>query len=104
MNDALDMIRQAMAENAAHKAALAAIAAGIEEGDTGACRRILRGAEVDDAICCLSTSETIAVALAFGRMDLLPSDYDNFRDAWQRLDTRQRQLVDTVARAPWQQN
>ena len=45
----------------------------------------------------------VAVALAFGRLDLLPNDYDNFRDAWQRLDARQRQLVDTVARAPWPQ-
>lgn len=104
MNDALDMIRQAMTEKAAHKAALAAIIAGSEGGDTGACRRILGGTAVDDAICCLATSETITVALAFSRLDLLPSDYDNFREAWQRLDTRQRRLVDTIARAPWRPN
>jgi hypothetical protein len=101
MNDALDMLRRAKTDGAAHRDALAKIINGTESGDTGACRRILKGAEVDDAIGPLSTSETIAVALAFGRLDLLPGDYDNFRDAWQRLDTRQRRLVDTVARAPW---
>ncbi|WP_370286619.1 hypothetical protein [Pseudooceanicola nanhaiensis] len=101
MNDALDMLRRAKAEKAAHEAALAEITSGSGGGDAGACRRILKGAEVDNVIGPLSTSETIAVALAFGRLDLLPGDYDNFRDAWQRLDTRQRRLVDTVARAPW---
>ncbi len=101
MNDALEMLRRAMTEKAAHEAALAEITSGTGGGDTGACRRILKGAEVDDAIGPLSTSETIAVALAFGRLDLLPGDYADFRYAWQRLDTRQRRLVDTVARAPW---
>ena len=104
MNDAHDMIRQALTEKAAHEAALAEITSGTGGGDTGACRRILNGAEVDEEIGPLSTSETIAVVLAFGRLDLLPGDYDSFRDAWQRLDTRQRRLVDTVARAPWRQD
>jgi hypothetical protein len=103
MNDTLDMHPHAMTAKAQHRAALTEIISGTEGGDTGACRSVLRGAKVDDAICCLSTSETIAVALAFGRLDLLPDDYDDFRSAWQRLDLRQRRLVDTVARAPWRQ-
>lgn len=104
MNDALDMLRRAKAEKAAHEAALAEVTYGTAGGDTGACRRILNGAEVDEEIGPLSSSETITVALAFGRLDLLPSDYADFRDAWQRLDTRQRRLVDTVARAPWRRD
>lgn len=103
MNEALNLLWQAKAEKAAHQAALAEITSGTDSGDIGACRRILNGAEVDDEISGLSTSETIAVALAFGRLDLLPGAHSNFRDAWQRLDTRQRRLVDTVARAPWRQ-
>ena len=101
MDDARDMLRRSMTEQAAHKAALAEITNSTGGGDTGACRRILKGADVDEEIGPLSTSETIVVALAFSRLDLLPGDYDNLRDAWQRLDSRQRRLVDTVARAPW---
>ncbi|SDG52281.1 hypothetical protein [Alloyangia pacifica] len=56
---------------------------------------------MDEEIGPLSTSEIIAVALAFGRLDMLLEDHADFRAAWHRLDTRQRRLVDTVARAPW---
>lgn len=101
MNDPLDSIRRALAEQREHKTALAALMASTAYGDTGACRAILNGADVADEIGGLSTSEVITVALAFGRLDLLPEDYGNFRYAWQRLDMRQRKLVDTVARAPW---
>jgi hypothetical protein len=71
-------------------------------GDANACRAILFGDQpVKKVIGPLSTSEAIVVALAFGRMDLLPRAYRNFRDAWRRLDARQRHLVDIVARLPW---
>lgn len=70
--------------------------------DAAACRRVLANQEsVEDAIGCLSTSETIAVALAFGRADLLPAPYTDFRLAWRRLDRRQRSLVDHAAMAEW---
>lgn len=70
--------------------------------DAAACRRVLANQEsVDDAIGCLSTSEAIAVALAFGRADLLPAPYTDFRSAWRRLDRRQRYLVDHAALARW---
>lgn len=70
--------------------------------DAEACRMVLTNqATIDDAIAPLSTSETIAVALAFGRADLLPSDYGDFRSAWRRLDKRQRILVDLAAKARW---
>jgi hypothetical protein len=70
--------------------------------DAIACREVLlAGRPVKTVIGSLSTSEAIAVALAFGRTDLLPRSYRNFRDAWRRLDSRQRRLVDLVARLPW---
>jgi hypothetical protein len=70
--------------------------------DAIACRAVLlAGRPVKTVIGPLSTSEAIAVALAFGRTDLLPRSYRNFRDAWRRLDSRQRRLVDLVARLPW---
>ncbi|WP_282027124.1 hypothetical protein [Limimaricola cinnabarinus] len=70
--------------------------------DAEACRIVLANqATVDAAIAALSTSETIAVALAFGRADLLPGDYRDFRSAWRRLDRRQRTLVDLAAKARW---
>ncbi len=51
-------------------------------GDASACRAVIkRGRPVEDAIRCLSTSEKIAVALSFGRMDLLPDGYQEFRYA-----------------------
>lgn len=70
--------------------------------DAEACRIVLTNqATVDDAITTLSTSETIVMALAFGRADLLPSDFRDFRAAWRRLDGRQRTLVDCAAKARW---
>lgn len=70
--------------------------------DAEACRAILtNAATLEEATATLSTSELIAVALAFGRVDLLPSDYGEFRSAWRRLNRRQRNLVDEAARAPW---
>tara|TARA_Y100001951_G_scaffold95748_3_gene93582 strand:+ start:1420 stop:1809 length:390 start_codon:yes stop_codon:yes gene_type:complete len=70
--------------------------------DAEACRIVLTNqATINDAIATLSASETIAVALAFGRADLLPSDYRDFRSAWRRLDKRQRTLVDLAATARW---
>lgn len=73
-----------------------------DRGDTIACRAVLlAGRPVKAVIGPLSTSEAIVVALAFGRSDLLPRSYRNFRDAWRRLDSRQRRLVDLVARLPW---
>ncbi len=73
-----------------------------ERADERACRRVLAGQiTVDDAVGCLSTSEMIIIALAFGRSDLLPREYDDFRSAWRRLDNRQRRLVDVAAMARW---
>ncbi|WP_210528345.1 hypothetical protein [Rubellimicrobium arenae] len=70
--------------------------------DACACREILSSScTVDEAVEGLSISEAIAVALAFGRADLLPEPYDDFRTAWRRLDHRQRRLVDLAARARW---
>lgn len=70
--------------------------------DADACRAILtNAATIEDATATLSTSELIAVALAFGRVDLLPSDYKDFRSAWRRLNRRQRDLVDQAVKAPW---
>ena len=70
--------------------------------DAEACRIVLTNqATIDDAVATLSTSETIAVALAFGRADLLPSDYRDFRSAWRRLNKRQRTLVDLATKARW---
>tara|TARA_B100001765_G_scaffold214100_1_gene181314 strand:+ start:484 stop:873 length:390 start_codon:yes stop_codon:yes gene_type:complete len=70
--------------------------------DAEACRIVLTNqATIDDAVATLSTSETIAVALAFGRADLLPSDFRDFRSAWRRLNKRQRTLVDLAAKARW---
>lgn len=70
--------------------------------DAHACRQVLSSScAVEDAAECLSTSEQIVVALAFGRSDLLPKPYDDFRSAWRRLDTRQRRLVDLAARGRW---
>lgn len=57
-------------------------------GDASACRAVLlAGRPVKAVIGPLSTSEAIVVALAFGRADLLPRSYRNFRDAWRRLET-----------------
>ncbi|WP_092063171.1 hypothetical protein [Poseidonocella pacifica] len=70
--------------------------------DAEACRIVLTNqATIDDAVATLSSSETIAVALAFGRADLLPSDYRDFRSAWRRHNTRQRTLMDLAAKARW---
>lgn len=50
--------------------------------DAKACRDILANeATVEDATATLSTSEVIAVALAFGREELLPMPYTGFRSA-----------------------
>lgn len=71
--------------------------------DAEACRKILTNtATVEDATKALSASELIAVALAFGRADLLPEPYTDFRSAWRRLDRRQRNLMDFAAKARWQ--
>ncbi len=73
-----------------------------ERPDERVCRLVLAGRlTVEDGVKCLSTSEKIAVLLAFGRQDLLPREYDDFRSAWRRLDDRQRRLVDASARARW---
>jgi hypothetical protein len=42
---------------------------------------------------CGSTSEMIAVFLAVGRFEELPPPYQEAEDAWDRLDTRQRNIV-----------
>lgn len=58
-----------------------------------ACRAVLSAdCTVDYAVEALSTSELITLALAFGRADLLPKPYTNFRAAWRRLDDRQSGL------------
>ena len=100
MNDTSDMLRDTKTQRVVQRVALAELTFGTG-GDTGACRKILQRAGPANVIGPLSTSETIAVAPAFGRLDLPPEDYADFRDAWQRLDTRQRRFVDTVARFPW---
>ena len=70
--------------------------------DAGACRRILvDGEPIESVIGVLSTSESIVLALAFGRTDLLPREYRDFRAAWRRLDRRQRHIVDIIARSAW---
>ena len=85
-----------------HKQAFADLMADTDRGDARACRAVVRhGISVEDAISGLSTSEAIAVALSFGRTDLLTGEYQDFRYAWYRLDGRQRHLVDTMARAYW---
>ncbi|MDA9433849.1 hypothetical protein [Bradyrhizobium sp. CCBAU 51627] len=42
---------------------------------------------------CGSTSEIVAVCLALGRYDELPDPYRAKKDAWDRLDMRQRKIV-----------
>ncbi len=81
----------------APRAAFADLMADTERGDAMACRAVVQGVPVEEAIRCLSTSETIAVALAFSRVDLLPSEHQDIRDAWCRLDRRQRRLFETMA-------
>ncbi len=75
------------------------------EEDADACRMVLSGQLMpDEAMYGLSTSQAITVALAFGREDLLPASYRDFRACWRRLDNRQRSLVDVAARAKWETN
>lgn len=75
------------------------------EEDACACRMVLLGLRApEDAVSCLSTSEAITVALAFGRDDLLPGSNRDFRSAWRRLNNRQRRLVDVTAREKWATN
>jgi hypothetical protein len=103
-NDALNLIRDAMERQRARQHELAVLLEGTNRSDAEACRRVLlHYANVEDVVGVLSTSEAIAVALAFGRLDLCPEGYQNFRYAWQRLDDRQRRLVDIVATADWQE-
>lgn len=87
-------------EMAGDREALAAL--NSDYNDAIACRMVLVGLqEPEDAASGLSKSEAITVALAFGRDDLLPASYSDFRSAWRRIDNRQRQLVDVTARAKW---
>lgn len=75
------------------------------ERDAAACRMVLLGQLTPGkAMYGLSTSQSITIALAFGRGDLLPISHRDFRSCWRRLDNRQRRLVDVVARSKWATN
>lgn len=54
---------------------------------------IKNGKSVDAALSTGSTSEVCALAIIYGRNDLLPRGWPTPGDAWQRLDDRQRGLV-----------
>ncbi|MEH2506388.1 hypothetical protein V1290_005199 [Bradyrhizobium sp. AZCC 1578] len=45
------------------------------------------------SIACGSTSEIVTACLALGRFEDLPEPYQAKRDAWERLDMRQRTIV-----------
>jgi hypothetical protein len=95
-------MRAADAEKRSHADNLFALLRGSTYADEKVCASVFRGQlEVEEAIKCLSTSERITVALACGRIDLLRGDFRDFRLAWQRLNKRQRSVVDTFARADW---
>lgn len=99
-----DRLRSAMQQAQERKQRRTALLQGADRSDEAACRAVLLGhRRVDEVVGEISTSEQITVALAFGRLDLLPEGYENFRHAWQRLDDRQKDIVDLVATADWQE-
>lgn len=103
MQDHIDIFARAKAENEAHKKALTELLKADQPNDVLACQSVYaHHRTVEDAIAALSSSEEIVVALAFGRIDLLDGECQNFRYAWQRLDMRQRRVVDVFARAHWE--
>lgn len=54
--------------------------------------RLLEGSVIPDELCG-STSQLITAFLAVGRVEELPEPYQSRKDAWARLDTRQRNVV-----------